>query len=86
MATSVLSVRVNEAEKTLLEMAAKHAHTNLSDFIRRKALESAEMEILDKTYIEIPAENWEAFESWLNEPPKVTPELKRLMQTKPAWE
>jgi hypothetical protein len=38
--TSVVSVRVNPDERAILEAAAELAHTNLSDFMRRKALES----------------------------------------------
>ena len=40
-ASPVLSVRVSQSERDLLEMAAEQARTNLSDFIRRKALEAA---------------------------------------------
>ncbi len=85
MTTTVLSVRVSETERSLLEAAARHAHTNLSDFIRKKALESAEMEILAKTVVEIPAEKWAAFEAWMDEPPKVIPEVKELLSMKPLW-
>jgi uncharacterized protein (DUF1778 family) len=35
MTTSILSVRVSETERNLLETAAKYAHTSLSDFVRR---------------------------------------------------
>lgn len=42
---SVVSVRVSSSERDLLEIAAAQAHTNLSDFVRRKALEAAEMEV-----------------------------------------
>jgi len=86
MATTVLSVRVNEVERNLLETAARHAHTNLSDFIRKKALESAELEILERTVVEIPVEKWEEFEAWMDQPPKVIPEVKELLSTKPVWE
>ena len=57
--------------------------------IRKKAVEaveSAEMEILAKASVEIPAEKWEEFEMWLNEPPKVIPEVKELLNMKPLWE
>lgn len=86
MATTVLSVRVNETERNLLEAAAKHAHTSLSDFIRKKALESAEMEILERTVVEIPVEKWEEFEAWMDEPPKVIPAVNELLTMKPIWE
>ncbi|NNN20314.1 MAG: DUF1778 domain-containing protein, partial [Acidimicrobiaceae bacterium] len=33
MPTSVLSVRVSDEERSLLEAASEQAHTNLSDFI-----------------------------------------------------
>ena len=86
MATTVLSVRVNDSERSLLEIAAKQAHTNLSDFVRRKAIESAEMEILEKGIVEIPADDWAKFESWLYEPAKVIPQVKKLMKSEPVWE
>jgi len=86
MATTILSVRVSETERNLLENAARHAHTNLSDFIRKKALESAEMEILARTVVEIPAEKWEEFEAWMDEPSKVIPAVKELLSMKPRWE
>lgn len=86
MSTSVLSVRVNEEERGLLETAAKHAHTSLSDFVRRKALESAEMEVLAKTSVEIPADDWMQFEAWLHAEPVVIPQVQDLMAKKPVWE
>lgn len=86
MSTSVLSVRVSDKERNLLESAARHAHTTLSDFIRKKALESAEMEILERAAVEIPVEQWEEFEAWMDEPPRAVPALKELMSTKPRWE
>jgi uncharacterized protein (DUF1778 family) len=56
--TSVLSVRVNSAERAILEAAAEQSHTSLSEFVRRKALESAETEVLNRTIVSIPAKDW----------------------------
>ncbi len=64
LTTSVLSVRVNPDERAVLEAAAEQAHTNLSDFIRRKALAAAEADVVNRTVVTIPARDWEAFESW----------------------
>lgn len=86
MSTSVLSVRVSESERQLLEAAAKYAHTNLSDFIRRKALASAEMEMMGRTRVEIPARQWQAFEAWLDSPPQGIPALQRTAEMQPVWE
>ncbi len=83
--TSVLSVRVSPDERAILEAAAEQAHTSLSDFVRRKALESAEAEVLDRTIITIPAKDWEAFEAWINRPAEVLPALAELARRTPSW-
>ncbi|MFT4025925.1 MAG: DUF6290 family protein [Novosphingobium sp.] len=83
---AVLSVRVSPAERALLESAAEHARTNLSDFIRRKALEAAEQDVLDRRLVTIPADHWTEFENWVHAPAKEVPALRRLSATRPAWQ
>ena len=85
MTSSVLSVRVSEEERSLLEAAAEQWRTSLSDFVRRKALEAAEMEILERRIVTIAAEDWEAFEAWADSPPKKIAALEELARTDPAW-
>ncbi|PRD43042.1 DUF1778 domain-containing protein [Phyllobacterium phragmitis] len=80
-----VSVRVSSKERELLEAAAEQSRTNLSDFIRRKAVEAAEMELLHQNRIVIPAVDWEKFEAWVNSPPKDVPGLRDLAKTRPAW-
>jgi uncharacterized protein (DUF1778 family) len=82
----VLSVRVTPSERDLLAAAAEHAHTNLSDFIRRKALEAAEIDMLDRPVVTIPAEHWEKFERWANAPARKIPALQDLAATPAAWQ
>ena len=84
--TSVLSVRVSPDERALLEEAAEQAHTNLSDFIRRKALEAAETDVLNRTVVTIPAKDWASFEAWLERPAEKIPALETLMSRTPTWE
>ncbi|WP_029007754.1 DUF1778 domain-containing protein [Azospirillum halopraeferens] len=84
--TPVLSVRVSRSERDLLEQAAEQAHTNLSDFVRRKALEAAELEVLEHRVVTIPAANWSTFEAWVSAPPKAVPALRDLAATRPAWQ
>lgn len=81
-----VSVRMSPAERALLETAAEQAHTNLSDFIRRKAIEAAEQDVLDHRLVTIPAGDWEKFEDWVNAPPKDIPALRKLSATRPAWQ
>jgi len=84
--TSVLSVRVNPSERAILEAAAEHAHTNLSDFIRRKALEAAEVDVLNRSIVTIPAKDWDAFEAWASRPAETVPALAALARLTPTWE
>jgi uncharacterized protein (DUF1778 family) len=85
MPTSVLSVRVNDEERSLLESASEQAHTNLSEFIRRKALEAAEIELLERPVVTIPAKDWEAFEAWAQQPPQEIPALQKLARKPAKW-
>ena len=52
----------------MLEVAAAQARTNLSEFVRRRALDAAEMELLSHPRVTIPAADWEKFEAWANAP------------------
>jgi len=83
---SVVSVRVSHNERQLLEDAASQTRTNLSDFIRRKALEAAEEELLDRRLVTIPADKWEALEAWIQAPAKNIPALRKLSESKPVWD
>lgn len=82
----VLSVRVSPAERDILEFAAEQACTSLSDFVRRKAMEAAEMEVLDHRLVTIPAADWEKFEAWVDAPAKDVPALRKLAASRPAWQ
>lgn len=84
--TSVVSVRVNPDERAILEAAAELAHTNLGDFMRRKALEFAEADVLNRTIVTIPAKDWEAFEAWVKRPAEAIPALAELAGRTPSWE
>lgn len=84
--TSVLSVRVSPDERAILEAAAEQSHTTLSEFIRRKALESAETDVLNRTVVTVPAKDWEAFEAWIARPAEVNEGLAKLARVVPSWE
>jgi uncharacterized protein (DUF1778 family) len=85
-ASSILSVRVTREERALLEAAAEQSRTTLSDFMRRKAVEAAETEILGRSIVTIPAKDWEAFEAWVNRPAEAIPALAELARRRPSWE
>jgi uncharacterized protein (DUF1778 family) len=83
--TSVLSVRVSPDERAILEAAAEQARTSLSDFMRRKSLEAAEAEMLNRSVVTIPAKDWEAFEAWIARPAEAIPALSELARRTPSW-
>jgi uncharacterized protein (DUF1778 family) len=85
MTTSVLSIRVSEEERALLEAASELAGTTLSEFIRRKAVEAAEAAILERRIVTIPAEDWEAFDAWTKRPAEEIEGLKDLVGKAPTW-
>ena len=84
--TSILSVRVNPDERAILEAAAEQSRTSLSDFIRRKALEAAEVDVLNRVVVTIPAKDWEQFEAWVGARGKTIPALKKLGAMTPSWD
>jgi uncharacterized protein (DUF1778 family) len=81
----VLSVRLSEQESALLEAASSQARTNVSDFVRRKALEAAELEVLERRIVTIPAKDWERFEAWAAKPAREIPAIKELARRRPTW-
>ena len=85
-ATAILSVRVSPDEKGMLQAAANEARSTVSEFMRRKALEGAEMELIERRIITIDVDQWEAFESRLSASAKTIPALQELFDRKPVWE
>ena len=85
MSSSVLSVRLSDQERTLLEAASSQARTNVSDFVRRKALEAAETDMLERRIVTVPAKDWERFEAWAAKPARQIAGLRALARTPPTW-
>ena len=85
MSSSVLSVRLTDQERALLEAASSQSRTNLSDFVRRKALEAAELDILERRIVTIPAKDWKRFEAWATKPAHEISGLKDLALRPSTW-
>jgi uncharacterized protein (DUF1778 family) len=84
--SSVLSVRISASERQLLASAAEDARTSISDFVRRKSIEAAELKLLERSVVKIPAADWDKFEAWMNSPPIDMPKIRALAQRPLAWE
>ena len=86
MPPAVLSVRVSPDERRLLEAAAANARTSLSDFVRRKAIDAAEADSLERRVVTIAAGDWDRVEAWVDVPAKDVPALQTLAGRKPVWQ
>jgi uncharacterized protein (DUF1778 family) len=84
--TEVLSVRVSDEERALLLAASELARTSLSEFIRRKALDAAEMDVLERRIVTIAAKDWRKFEAWADRPAKKIKGLADLARRAPTWQ
>jgi uncharacterized protein (DUF1778 family) len=85
MSSSVLSIRLSDQERALLEAASSQARTNVRDFVLRKALEAAETDVLERRIVTIPAKDWERFEAWAAKPARKIAGLNELARTPPTW-
>ena len=84
MTTLVLSVRINEDERALLESASERAGMSVIEFVRRKALEAAEIDVMNRRVVTIPAKDWAAFEAWADRPPRAIKRLKEAARKTPG--
>lgn len=71
-----LNIRVTEAEKALVEQAARVTHASASQFVVQAAVRAAEDALADRTRFTLPAEEWAAFTAMLDRPAKVLPALR----------
>jgi hypothetical protein len=65
---------------------SNQARINLSDLMRRKALEAAEIDMLERPIVTISGRDRDAFEAWANRPPQKIGALGELARTDPAWQ
>ena len=83
--SSILRIRLTEEERALLKAASAQARTKVSDFVRRKAIAAAEIEVLERRVVTIPAKDWARFEEWAARPARTIPALQELARRPPTW-
>ena len=47
---------------------------------------AAEIDVLERRIVTIPAKDWAKFEAWASGPAKKIPALRKLAKTRPAWQ
>lgn len=76
---------MSEEERALLQAASELARTSLSEFIRRRALDAAEVDVIERRIVTIAAKDWKKFEAWANRPAEEIEGLKELARQAPTW-
>ncbi len=75
-----LSLRIKPDAKEALQAAASLRHQSISEFVLESALSAADEVLAGRRYFGLDADQWEAFQSALDAPPKPFPRLEKLMQ------
>ena len=74
-----IDVRATLPVKQLLQEAARAAHKNVSEFLLDAGILAANQMLADRRRFELSAEQWEAFQSALDQPVTARPKLKKLL-------
>jgi uncharacterized protein (DUF1778 family) len=75
-----LDLRLTSEAKRALQSAAAAQHRSVSEFVLESALARAAETLPDRTHFGLDADQWEAFLTALDAPPKTLPNISRLLQ------
>lgn len=81
-----MSLRVQPKVRELIDQAAAISGKSLTDFILDSAKAEAINVLLDQRVFRLDEEQTKAFEAALDNPPKPSAALKKLMRAKAPWE
>ena len=74
-----IDVRATLPVKHLLQEAARAAHKNVSEFLLDAGILAANQMLADRRRFELSTEQWDAFQSALDQPVTAKPKLKKLL-------
>ncbi len=74
-----IDVRATLPVKQLLQEAARAAHKNVSEFLLDAGILAANQMLADRRRFELAPEQWEAFQTALDQPVTAKPKLKKLL-------
>lgn len=78
-----LNIRTTAYKKDLIARAAKKENKNISDFVLENAVSAAEAIVNDDANYTLSKDDWNAFCSALDAPPRGIPALRKLL-TEPS--
>jgi uncharacterized protein (DUF1778 family) len=80
-----LNLRIQPAERNLIDRAAAAAGKTRTDFILEAARKAAESELLDRAVLAVGPEAFAEFQRRLDAPAQPNDLLRRTMQTPQPW-
>jgi uncharacterized protein (DUF1778 family) len=83
---ATLNIRISNQQKELIDQAAASTGKTRSSFMVESAVEAAQNALLDQTFFRLNETDWTAFMAVLDAPPRMTPKLRRLLDSTPPWE
>ena len=81
-----LSMRLPEADISIIDRAASLRGRSRTDFVRDAAVRAAEAVLMENTLIRMSPDGFEAFMSALAAPPVLVPEMVALARRAAPWE
>ena len=84
--TAKLDLRLTPEDKRRLQAAAATSRRSVSEFVLESALVRAEETLADRARFALNAEQWKAFLTALDAPPRDLPRLTRLFQEPSVFE
>lgn len=82
----LISLRVDDARRTLIERAAETAGKNSSEFILDAASSEAKTILVNRCYFALEARAFKRFAAALDAPPAANPRLRKLLAMNAPWE
>lgn len=86
LARETLNIRIKAADRGLIDHAAELTGKTRTDFILDATRRAAEEAILDRTLFVLNPEAYDKFVARLDEPPRESERLRRLLQTPAPWD
>ena len=80
------NLRVAQSTDDLVRAAAVARGQSLTEFVSGAAADTADRELADRTRFVLTEQQWSEFESMLDRPPQVKPELLRLFSAANVFE
>ena len=84
--TGTINIRVQLADRALIDQAAEAQGKNRSDFMLEASRRAAQEALLDRTLFRVDAATYDRFVAVLDSPPQPNERLRKLMQTKAPWD